>query len=223
MRLPQFLTALSPVRETLEALARGEEALSSAIAEKNEQLCVKTAGEGLSLWEADYGLPDRTGGDPEARRAAVLAAMAGGRTLTPAYLEELCRTAGGGDWGQVNEDFANWTVTAYAAAFGRIPAGAEALDAAVNRLKPAHLAVEAHPAGVFSPETERASALTGGTLAELTGSDALRGAAAHAAALTAGALPELSGSDALRGGPLRAAALTAGTLLELTVEAHENR
>lgn len=192
MRLPEFLTSLSPVRETLEALAQGEEALSSAVAEKNAQLCVRTAGEGLSLWEADYGLPDRTGGDPEARRAAVLAAMAGGRTLTPAYLEELCRTIGGGDWAQVNEDFANWTVTAYAAAFGRIPSGAEALDAAVKRLRPAHLAVEAHPAGVFSPETERASALTGGPLLELSGSDALRGPSAPAAALTAGLLVELA-------------------------------
>lgn len=94
MRLPAFLTELSPIRETLEAIGAGEEGLSGAVAEKNKQLCVGTAGEGLSLWEADYGLPDRTGGDPEGRRAAVRAAMAGGRTLTPAYLRELCVTLG---------------------------------------------------------------------------------------------------------------------------------
>lgn len=78
MRLPAFLTELSPVRETLEAIGAGAAALSAAVAEKNAQLCVGTAGVGLSLWEADYGLPDRAGGGADRRRAAVRAAMAGG-------------------------------------------------------------------------------------------------------------------------------------------------
>ena len=84
MRLPEFLTELSPVRETLAALEQGENAMAEAVAEKNGQVCVTTATGGLTLWERDYGLPVREGAAMEDRRAAVRAAMAGGRTLTPA-------------------------------------------------------------------------------------------------------------------------------------------
>ena len=37
MRLPEFLTELSPVRETLTALEQGENAMAEAVAEKNGQ------------------------------------------------------------------------------------------------------------------------------------------------------------------------------------------
>ena len=51
MRLPEFLTELSPVRETLAALEQGENAMAEAVAEKNGQVCVETATGGLTLWE----------------------------------------------------------------------------------------------------------------------------------------------------------------------------
>lgn len=91
MRLPEFVTELSPVRETLEAMAAGERALAADTEEALRQVHADTADRGLDLFEADFSLPgERT---EEARRAAVKAALAGGRTLTPAYLEELCRLA----------------------------------------------------------------------------------------------------------------------------------
>ena len=71
MRLPEFLTELSPVRETLAALEQGENAMAEAVAEKNGQVCVATATGGLTLWERDYGLPVREGAAMEDRRAAV--------------------------------------------------------------------------------------------------------------------------------------------------------
>lgn len=43
MRLPEFLTELSPVRETLVALEQGENTMAEAVAEKNGQVCVTTA------------------------------------------------------------------------------------------------------------------------------------------------------------------------------------
>lgn len=61
MRLPEFLTELSPVRETLVALEQGENTMAEAVAEKNGQVCVTTATGGLTLWERDYGLPVREG------------------------------------------------------------------------------------------------------------------------------------------------------------------
>ena len=60
--------------------------MADAVAEKNTQVCIFSADEGLALWEADYGLPVREGAALEDRRAAVRAAMTGGRTLTPALL-----------------------------------------------------------------------------------------------------------------------------------------
>lgn len=122
MRLPEFVSELSPVLETLEALSAGEAVLRADAEEALSQVHVDTADRGLDLFEADFSLARRE--EDAARRALIKAALAGGRTLTPALLEELCRTIGGGDWSQVNEDFENWTVTVYEAAFGRLPPGA---------------------------------------------------------------------------------------------------
>jgi len=194
MRLPEFLTELSPIRETLTAIGAGEETLSQAVAEKNKQVFVGTAGdEGLSLWEADYGLPKRSGGDETDRRADIRAAMAGGRTLTPAYLEELCVTLGGADRGGVTEDFANWRVTLEVVAEGRLPGDTAPLARAVERLKPAHLTVEMVPVGELPGGLSRVSALTGGTLAEVRGDDILRGGTRRTLGVTGGVLAEIRG------------------------------
>ena len=166
MRLPEFLTELSPVRETLTALEQGENAMAEAVAEKTGQVCVETATGGLTLWERDYGLPVRAGGDTQDRRAAVLAAMAGGRTLTPALLRELCVRLGGGDRGEVEEDFPRWAVTALPVCRGRLPEDTGALARAVERLKPAHLAVAVLPAAEL--ETAPGIALHGGVLTVMT-------------------------------------------------------
>lgn len=214
MRLPEFVTELSPVRETLEALEAGEASLSAEIGTALRQLYPDTADRALSLWEADFSL---SGKGPEAlRRAAVKAALAGGRTLTPAYLEELCRLFGGGDWSQVNEDFSNWTVTVYAAALGKLLPGAEILESVLERLKPAHLRLELHPAGVFPLEGGWRSALKGGACGELSGGDALPAPAERRAALTGGAVRELAGGDSLRAGSFRRTGLAGTACRELS-------
>ena len=193
MRLPEFLTELSPIRETLEALEQGESAMAEAVAEKNKQVCVATADQGLSLWEADYGLPVREGASPEDRRAAVRAAMAGGRTLTPALLRELCVTLGGADRGEVEEDFPNWRVTAEVVTEGRVPGAPAPLERAVEKLKPAHLEVLITPRGELPAGMERYAALTGGVMAEITGDDIQRGDCARYAALTGSVMMEIWG------------------------------
>lgn len=191
MRLPEFLTELSPVRETLAALEQGETAMADAVAEKNAQVCISTADEGLALWERDYGLPVREGASLEDRRAAVRAAMAGGRTLTPALLRELCVTLGGADRGEVTEDFAHWRVTAEAVTEGRIPADPAPLERALEKLKPAHLEIFVVPRGELSAGMARYAALTGGLMAEVTGDDIQRADCARYAALTGGVMVEV--------------------------------
>ncbi len=159
MRLPEFLTELSPIRETLEALEQGETAMADAVAEKNAQVCISSADEGLSLWEQDYGLPVREGASLEDRRASVRAAMAGGRTLTPAFLKELCVTLGGAHRGEVEEDFPNWHVTAVAVGRGRFPEDTAPLERAAEKLKPAHLEIFVVPRGELSAGMARYAAL----------------------------------------------------------------
>ena len=189
MRLPEFVTELSPIRETLAALEQGETALADAVAEKNKQVCVSSADEGLPLWERDYGLPVREGASLEDRRADIRAAMAGGRTLTPALLRELCVTLGGADRGEVEEDFPNWRVTAEAVSRGRIPENTALLERAVEKLKPAHLEIVVMPGADMV--SDRWAALTGGVMVEITGDDIQRSDCARYAALTGGVMVEV--------------------------------
>ena len=98
---------------------------------------------------------------------AVRAAMAGGRTLTPAFLKELCVTLGGGERGEVEEDFAHWSVTALTVGEGRVPADIPALKRAVERLKPAHLSVTVLPTADLT--AHRWEAVTGGVMMEVWG------------------------------------------------------
>ena len=90
-----------------------------------------------------------------------------GRTLTPAFLKELCVTLGGGDRGEVEEDFAHWSVTALAVGEGRVPADIPALKRAVERLKPAHLSVTVLPTADLT--ARRWAAVTGGVMMEVWG------------------------------------------------------
>ena len=166
MKLPEFLTTLSPVGETLSSVAAGEAFLLDAVASKNAQVCVNTATDALSLWEADYGLQDRSGGDAERRRLDIRIAMAGGRTLTPAYLAELAATLGGADSAEITEDFANFRVFLNVIANNRVPEDTAALERALARLKPAHLSIEVTPVGAMTGTQPRFSTLHGGIFME---------------------------------------------------------
>lgn len=189
MRLPEFLAELSPVRETLEAIGQAEQVMAEAVAKRNEQVTVAQADSGLSLWERDYGLPVREGAAVEDRRSAIRAAIAGGRTLTPALLQELCVTLGGADRGEITEDFANWQVTALPVSRGRVPENTVPLERAVAKLKPAHLEVVVIPGADLS--AQRRDGLHGGVMAEITGDDIQRAALCRRCALTGGMLVEI--------------------------------
>lgn len=117
--------------------------------------------------KAPGGAAIREGAAVEDRRAAVRAAMAGGRTLTPAFLKELCVTLGGGERVEVEEDFTNWHVTALTVGEGRVPADIPALERALERLKPAHLSVTVLSAAELTAHCHVAA--TGGVMMEIWG------------------------------------------------------
>ena len=144
MRLPGFLTRLSPVGMVVAAMEQGAAGLEVEAQRHNAQVTVSAATDGLSLWEQDYGLS--SGGDLSARRSRVRAAMAGGQTLTRQQLASLAVTLAAADAGDVEEDFPRWAATLYALYDGAVPEALPALEEAVKRLQPAHLTVAVCPA-----------------------------------------------------------------------------
>ena len=140
MRLPLCVTAISPVGETVEAALSETAHLEQAVAEQGREMVVGTATEeGLSLWEADYGLPREAGA--EARRARIREALMGGYPCTPRTLADLCVSVGGVERGEVRELFPNWEVELTAVTENALPGDDAALLRAVERRKPAHLRV----------------------------------------------------------------------------------
>ena len=157
--------------ETLDAITAGEDALAALAEAENNRLTVIAAdGEGLSLWERDYGLADGTGEPDGERRLRVRAALAGACTLTPDYLRQLCVTLGGAHRGEVEEDFPSWTVRVYPVTGGGLPPDAAALEACIRRLMPAHLVLELLPCGELAACREMFGVASGGVHAELWGS-----------------------------------------------------
>ena len=106
MRLPESVTKIQPVGAVLKASEAGEALLREAGERVNARLLVGQAdAAGLSRWEREYGLADRSGEDGARRRARIYAAMAGGQTLTRERLSALAVAVGGADRGEVTEDF----------------------------------------------------------------------------------------------------------------------
>jgi hypothetical protein len=164
-RLPDCLTHISPVGETLTAALGGVESLETATDIENARLHVSTAdGAGLALWEADYGLPPD--GDTETRRRRVLAALRGRETATPALLRSLCVRVGGADRGELTEDFGSYAATLTAVGEGRVPEGDAALCAAAGRICPAHLKVSVIPCMELKAEKTLFTAPYGAIYAE---------------------------------------------------------
>ena len=86
MRLPESVTKIQPVGAVLKASEAGEALLREAGERVNARLLVGQAdAAGLSRWEREYGLADRSGEVTEdfAAYAAELAAIQDGRLPAP--------------------------------------------------------------------------------------------------------------------------------------------
>ena len=200
MRLPEYLSRISPVGETLDAIAAGELALEQNITAENGRLSVASADrDGLSLWEADYGIEDADGLPLDVRRAKIRTAMSGAATLTHAYLRELCVTIGGADDGEVEEDFPNWAVQVRPVTWDRVDANTEILEESIRKLLPAHLTLELLPCALLTAPEHFFAVLSAGSMAEVEGElhvDTVQGWAREErfSVVTGAVAPELWGS-----------------------------
>ena len=168
MRLPEFLTRLSPVGETLKAAEQGQALLGQETERRNSQLSVGTAEGALPLWEADYSLLDGAGKKIADRRARIRTAMAAGQTLTRDWLTALCVSVGGATGAEVEEDFPNWRVSVTALYEGSFPDDSAELERALRQLKPAHLQMNLTAECLLRSAQGRYLALTGNTFLVLT-------------------------------------------------------
>ena len=169
MRLPESVTKLEPVGAVLEAALQGEDCLRQGVEQHEARwLLAQADAEGLSRWEADFGLTDWTGVDLELRRNRLLPLLCEVGTLTPRRLAELAVTAGGAEEGEVEEHFSEWRAELIALCPGKCMPEEQLrqLRSAVDRLQPAHLEVEIVP-GVLL-KSAQCHALTGGMLLEMT-------------------------------------------------------
>ena len=164
------MTQISPIRETIAAIGAGEQELAEKIQAENGRLSVSSADwEGLSLWEADYGLESGAGLDQTVRRAKIRTAMSGACTLTPKYLQDLCVTIGGADFGEVEEHFPEWTVQVRAVTEDRVETDVVMLEECIRILLPAHLVLNLQPCAQLSSRDRVDVVLSSGAMWELCG------------------------------------------------------
>lgn len=138
--LPDFYGRSKEMGEIQAALEKG---FSNIIAAKEEfmaNLFAETATkEGLPLWERDYGLEGNGAENPQFRRERVLGKIRSRGTTTKDTILNVARSFSGGEVEvkEIPEEY-RFTIT-FAGTMG-IPGKMEDLTAALEEIKPAHLA-----------------------------------------------------------------------------------
>lgn len=165
--LPKRVRTMEPMADLLGAEEAELERTRQTVAVLEQQLLISTATVLLARYERVFGIPVNTGDTPELRRARIMAKLRG---LGPASLEMLRSVAQSFARGaavSVAEHFAEY---AFEIIFDGVadPPNFPDLDAALEELKPAHLArrytlnaqyrtADAHYAGAAFPAASASS------------------------------------------------------------------
>lgn len=126
-------------RSILEAEGAESERLSGAIDDALRQCFVETATWGLDIWERMLDLASYADKPYEHRRARIISKLRGMETITPSLVKNVAESFLNGTV-TVNESGAGFTIT-FVDTRG-IPPNMDDLKAAINDIKPAHLAVD---------------------------------------------------------------------------------
>ncbi len=105
------------------------------------QWFVETATWGLSRWEAEFGITPLAGQPLDQRRAVIRSRIRGTGTVTIRMIKRLAEAYDGGAV-EVTNDSAAYTFTVHFVDTRGVPPNLEDLKAAIELIKPAHLAVE---------------------------------------------------------------------------------
>lgn len=139
--LPPYYQASTPVVALERALGTALDALAVSESDTLAQLWVSTATWGLLLWEAWVGLPaDKTGSYP-VRRNRVLSKLRGRGPTTTDKIAEVVASFGF-DPSQVSvvENYGAYSFQVVLSGLAAPPEDVSGIQAAVDAIKPAHLA-----------------------------------------------------------------------------------
>ena len=139
--VPERYYAAPQSKSLMDAMEnRGAEA-----AEKKEeflsQLNVQTATWGLDLWEKQYGIRTDRGLTYDQRRSRVMSKMRGAGTATVDLMKNVAESYANGEV-RVKEEPEAYRFTVEMISQVGIPSNFEGMKAALEEIKPAHLAME---------------------------------------------------------------------------------
>ncbi len=137
--LPEFY-ATSP--ETADLQNAFDLTIAEAEAARDDcarQLDVNTATWGLSLWEAAYGITPNVSKSDAYRRTRIISKMRGAGTTTAALIQNVAESFSNGAVEVVETPKEYRFDVKFIGRYG-VPPNMDDLTAAINRIKPAHLA-----------------------------------------------------------------------------------
>ena len=139
LQLPEFYRGV-PFAQLQRALGemcrRAGEDLETVL----DQLWPQTAGGwGLELWETAYGIPVDPSKDLEFRRTRVISKLRGQGTPTAALIQAVAASFANGQVEVVEHNDQYYFVIKFVSVLG-VPPNIDDLTAAINDIKPAHLA-----------------------------------------------------------------------------------
>lgn len=140
LRLPDFYQNSDQVRELQRVLERMTDEAEDALAETLAQLFPETAyGWGLRLWEEAYGIGVDLSRPTEYRRSRVVAKLRGQGTSTVSMIQSVAESYTNGQVEIIEQSGEFHFVVKFVSRYG-VPPNIEDLQAAINEIKPAHLA-----------------------------------------------------------------------------------
>ena len=114
--------------------------LEESIKSLQNQFCVNTADNALSMHEADVGLASSGAASNEIRRSRILSRLRGTATVTSAMLKNVALSFESGEIDVIENFAASSFAIKFVSVVGR-PPNIEDLQAKIEDIKPAHLAV----------------------------------------------------------------------------------
>jgi Uncharacterised protein conserved in bacteria (DUF2313) len=139
--LPEFYATSRIMRSIMQAQGEELDSLYQALDEILNQYFVPTATWGLEIWERELGIQIDNAKPVDQRRSVILSKLRGIGTVTVSLIKSIAEAYDGGtvEVSEVPEEY-KFTVT-FVDTRG-VPPNIDDLKAAIEEIKPAHLAVE---------------------------------------------------------------------------------
>lgn len=138
-RLPYYYQKSQVTKDFYSVIQNILDKMAAGISTEDLRLFITTT-DSFSLHERDVGLSE-TASDSETKRARVIARLQGNNLLTVEELKRLVRLYTNADC-TVAEDYPHYTIVILFSEYKGVPTNIDEIKAAIEEVKPAHLAFE---------------------------------------------------------------------------------